>query len=884
MTDVEGSSQQWNRAPTDMGTAMQRHNQILQEAVLEAGGELLDGEGDSKAAAFVDASAALQAAGTIQRRLTEATLPIPIKVRIGLHEGEAFELAPSTYGGAALCFLGRLHKAAHGGQILVSETAATALGSDPGEGWTLVDLGDHVFRDFYRRRVYQATLDGLPSTFPPLAAPRTSSIPEGPGTTFVGTPRGLEEARQGRLRHRVTTLVGPSGVGKTRLALEMSRVLEPRYRDGVAYVELAGTESAHVALAVASALFVDPHLESSPEASLTRSLRGREVLVLLDNCEHVIDGVADLLRALAPVERAQFLLTSRLPVAVDDEHVQPVLPLGLPSPDDPLSAVAASEAVQLLVDRASSAGSAFAVSATNRRAVVELCQRFAGIPLDIELAAGALRSMPAEELAADLVSGRSASVLTARAASPTGLGWSLDHIGSSQAAALEQLSVFPAGSTVSDLIEIAPSGAGDAAEIRSSLGWAVDRALVQLDGQGRYRLLEPLRQEMLGRLTRDRRSELELAHAGYMALRSIHLGDAVQGPDEADAVAELEQLWPSIRSAVLHDTVAEPARAASVCMALHEFCMLRMRFESYEWIDALLRTPSGFDPSVESALLAVQGLGAFHRGDLEQARLDCERSVALSRAQDLDAPVHAHFGLMVVHGFRGNFDQAQSHFSHAARWCNQPGRGYFLVNTLVLASMAMTIQGDAKVGVALARSAVDRAEEIGNPTCLAWGLAALAEAERLSSPGAAHVHLDEALEVARAVRSRWVEGQVLLNLAALRYSTSALDSAMVLIEALSVIEQTGSPIHGRQALRLAMILLAELGRYRVAGLLQWAARQDHSALPPAPDIVSALDASQALIARHLGADVAEALLARGRRLSDADLVTTARSALIELLG
>ena len=238
--------------------------------------------------------------------------------------------------------------------------------------------------------------------------------------------------------------------------------------------------------------------------------------------------------------------------------------------------------------------------------------------------------------------------------------------------------------------------------------------------------------------------------------------------------------------------------------------------------------------------------------------------------------------MIASYGLTGDFQRAQDHFAEALSWCADTKRDYFLVNTLVLGAMSMTIQGDSLTSRRLARSALEVAERIANPSSMAWALCAAADAERLSSPGAAHVHLEESLALARSVKSRWVEGQALLNLRDARAGSPTWRKPLSRsMDALLNAEQTGNPIHGRQAMRVAALLLGRLGRAREATLLLDSTRRDAAALPPAPDVAEGLAEVRVACTNDLGTEVFEAYAGRGRRMPDRELLPLARRALAE---
>jgi hypothetical protein len=527
---------------------------------------------------------------------------------------------------------------------------------------------------------------------------------------------------------------------------------------------------------------------------------------------------------------------------------------------------------------------AFTLDPATATLVGEICRCVSGIPLSIELAAAALRTTPLHVLADELRAGSVVPSSTAQAArARAAIEWSIDSLSPEQLMIFRTLAVFASGAPAELLGAIRPDSTWAHDRLLATLEVLVQRALVELEDSaagGHYRLLEPLRIAALRRLDPHDRADLESRHADVVSALALATETRLQGAEEAGAVDDLDRLFASLRACVQRDTELDPDRATRVLLATQEFCFLRMRYEMYEWTSTLLRRDD-LSPTTASLLHAMSGLAAFNRGDLAAAKTSCLESIRLARHAGMEPHVYAQFGLIASHGFDREFDQAQAHFSDALTWCGGGRSDYFLVNTLVLAAMSMTIQGDPQTGRKLARSALEVGERIGNPSSMAWALCAVADAERVESPGAAHVHLQEALDLARSVRSRWVEGQALLNLATLCWPANVEEGAVALIEALINAERTGSPIHGQQALRVAVLLLGQLGRMKEATLLLDPTRRAARSLPPAPDVAQGLQDVRTACTRALGADVFDAYLGRGRRMPDRELLPLARRALTE---
>jgi predicted ATPase len=632
-------------------------------------------------------------------------------------------------------------------------------------------------------------------------------------------------------------------------------------------------------------LHIDPQLEPVVNLSILRALSSLSMLVILDNCEHITAAAGPLAVSLSSIPDIDVLVTSRTPLGMRGEHVYPLQPLPHPDRETALEPATASDAAQLFIDRVKVVRPEFRIDAATAKQVAEICRCLAGIPLSIELAAAAARTIPLHLLAADLRAGGVVPPTIAEGARVrAAIDWSVDSLDAEEREVLTTLAVFPGGAAA-ELVEAVHPGADlTRRRLLASLDTLVQRSLAQLEGSaagGHFRLLEPMRLTALQRIGANDRAALESRHADVISTLAIDAEARLQSDDEPGAVDDLDRLFASLRSCAQRDNERDPDRAAHVLFATQEFCFLRMRYEMYAWTETLLQR-TDLSPATAAPLYALSGLASFNRGELETARSHCERSLALARRAQTAPHVYALFGLIASHGLNGDFRRAQGYFSDALSWCSSFKSDYFLVNTLVLGSMSMTLQGDALTGRRLAMNALEVAERIANPSSMAWALCAAADAERLTSPGAAHVHIEEALTLARSVRGRWVEGQALLNLAKLCWQLSEIDEgAVALMDALVISEHTGNPIHGRQALRVAALLLGRLGRMEEATLLVDPTRRNAAVLPLAPDLAHGIDELRASCADALGVDVFDAYAGRGRRMADRDLLPLARRALTD---
>ena len=479
-TDIESHTELWRTDPEATSVAVAEHDRLLAETVRGAGGEVVKYGGDAVMAVFRDAGAAVACALEGQRILDQTEWPQVggLRVRMGIHTGWAFERAGDYYGPEVIR-AARLCDAGHGQQVLASAVVVALTGADR---WT--DLGEHLLRGLGApERVYQLVGPGLRKAFPPL---RTAQAPRDllprPRTSFVGRIDDIDAIRRELQAHRLVTLTGVGGSGKTRLAIEAARTAIEDHADGAVLVDLSGvTEEDQLLPAIASTLGLPAATGASGEPvdrRLRDYLAGRHLLVVMDNCEHLLEAVAEVVDGL--LEHApdvQVLATSREPLRVEDEVIVQVGSLELDR-----------EAVALFRARAGPDGDA----ATVRR----ICERLDGIPLAIELAAARLSSLSAEELAARLddrfrlLTGGRRRVQRQQTLQAT-LDWSHDLLRPEEQTLLRRLAVFAGPFRLAAVEGICGRDRGDTVEV---LGALVDRSMVvHLPDAGRYRLLETVR-------------------------------------------------------------------------------------------------------------------------------------------------------------------------------------------------------------------------------------------------------------------------------------------------------------------------------------------------------------------------------------------------------
>jgi predicted ATPase/class 3 adenylate cyclase len=608
LTDIEGSTRLWEAHGDAMGAALEAHDALLTAAVEAAGGTVVKTTGDGVLAAFDKPEWALEAALGGQRDLAGHAWPAtgPLRVRMAIHSGSV-ESRDGDYHGPALNRVARLLAIGHGGQVLVSGATA-ALIDDLPPTVELVDRGEHRLRDLDRREhVFQVAAAGLPHDFPPLRSlgAHETNLPI-QVTSFVGRERELGELEALLARSRLVTLVGVGGTGKTRLMLQAAADVVDRYRDGVWLVELAPVQDPGLVVQeVIRALGVQESPGRRPIDTLIDFLRDKELLLLLDNCEHVIAAAADLAqRLLASSPTLTLAASSREPLGVGGEVIFPVPSLSLPdAPDaravpraleaDGLEVVARSEAVRLFVDRARATLPGFSLDSANAASVAGICRRLDGIPLALELAATRVSVLSVQEIEQRLsdrfrlLTGGRRTAVPRQQTLQALIDWSWDLLTEPDRRRLRRLSIFAGGWTLDAATAVTGSEeTGD--DTLDGLSRLVDRSLVVVDHEGstRYRMLETIRQYARERLVASGEvAELGTAHLAYFRRLAQEADVGLHGPEMVRWLDRLDADADNVRTALEWAFETDPEAALQLCVSLLAYWSLRSAgSESADWL------------------------------------------------------------------------------------------------------------------------------------------------------------------------------------------------------------------------------------------------------------------------------------------------------------
>ena len=698
-TDIEGSTRLAQTLGDRYEQVLDQHREILREAFSRHGGTEVGTEGDSFFVVFSSPAQALQAASVAQAGLAAASWPagVDLRVRMGLHVGEA-QHRDGDYVGVEVHRAARVAAVAHGGQILLSQAAAAVIGDRIPDDLGLRDLGLHRLKDFDSPgRLFQVTGASLKTEFPPIrGAGKTDTNLPSAVTSFVG--RGPELADLDDLLglHRLVTLIGTGGSGKTRLMIETgSRILD-RF-DGAWLVELASVGHADfVVNEVGRVLGVKAEPGRPLVDMVIDFLRSKSLLMLLDNCEHVIGAVAVLVeRLLASCPTLTIVCTSREALGVHGETVLQVPSLALPPPShgtdwggDPTNEwfeeIAATEAVQLFVDRARAVLGSFSLTPDNAPAVVEICRRLDGIPLAIELAAARVKVLSTEEIAVRLndrfrlLTGGSRTAMPRQQTLQALIDWSWDLLAEPDKELLRRLAVFAGAWTLQAAAAITRSPDQPRAELDpdgdtlDGLGQLIDRSLVVVDRRGptRYRLLETIRQYALDRLAISGEAPaLRDRHLAYFLNLAVEAIPQLRGRGVIEWLERLDGEADNLRSALEWAFETESEAAIRLAVALNWYW--RWRPAGSESLDFLARASNlarGLPPPAPDGvrerkilLSRVLSAEAFHIAVWSggnRAIGQAEEAFALARQVDDPETWSGALGaLSIGYSFAGNVDR-----------------------------------------------------------------------------------------------------------------------------------------------------------------------------------------------------------------------------------
>jgi predicted ATPase/DNA-binding SARP family transcriptional activator len=647
------------------------------------------------------------------------------------------------------------------------------------------------------------SLDLQRAGFEPVAAPRTPVAGRSqvqlplPLHALVGRDADLADLGEILTRCRMLTLTGPGGVGKTRLALRLAEDNDDRFPDGVWFCDLAAVrEPAQAIDAITTAVDVQRRQDRSTLESLVEVLEPRNLLILFDNCEHLLAAIGDVAEAvLHTCPDVTIVATSREPLGVDGEHVWAVRPLDVPDStgSDPTTSLT-WPSVRLFVDRATSAQPQFRLTAMTVPSVIEVCRRLDGLPLALELAAARVRSMTVADVAAGLDE-RFTLLTSGRRAEPrhqtllATVEWSYHLLDPPEQVLFSRLAVFAGAFMLDDVEQVCADEIMSASEIRACLLALVDKSMVLADTTGisaRYSLLETLRQFGRQRVQVDGLAEaLELRHGQHYVTVVERAEKEMGGPGEVTWSIRIDAAFDDLRLAHRRALArGDVDTAVRLVAGAREFALRSMRYELFTWAETVLS--SGVDDAAHPLIptvLAIASYGRFVRGELDAAVEMADRSLAVeSRAGQPPSGLNLRT-LGNVFYYRGRTEDAARACERMTRAARDSGDDARLVHALYMSSVGLASAGRAEESRLLAEEALSLARRIDNPTSVASALYAQAMTCVSLDPGRAASMLEEASEQGARVGNRWMVAFARTELVSLAARRGDLDEALRLADA-----------------------------------------------------------------------------------------------------
>jgi predicted ATPase/class 3 adenylate cyclase len=650
-TDIESSTSLWEQNPERMRATMLRHDELIEAEVSENDGILVRprGEGDSRFAVFPLASDGVAAAVSIQRAFFKEDWPIesPLRVRMALHTGEA-DLHDGDYYGPAVNRCARIRGAAHGGQILLSLTTGSLVQDSLPDGVSLRDLGEYNLRDIQRpERIFQLVIEGLPAEFPSLRADEGlhTNLPS-VLSSFIGRGDEITQVKQLLQETRLLTISGAGGSGKTRLALQVGTQLVDRYAGGVWLVDLAPLTNPDLILkAIAGVFDIREEEGHSLLLTLTDALRTKSLLLILDNCEHLLEAVASLTQELIEAAPRLFILaTSREPLGIVGERVWYIPPLSFPEAlkSGEIKNIQDFDAIQLFINRAAIAKPTFKLHERNALPVANIVKKLEGNPLAIELAAARVKVLPVKEIderldvCFRLLTSSSRTVHPRQQTLRALIDWSYNLLSEKERILLRRLGIFKGGWTLAAAEAVCSSDEIDTWEVLDLLTSLVDKSLAVpelIEDRQRYRYLEMIRQYAVEHLEESgEKEEIARKHANYYLSLAEESYQELWGPRQAYWLALLRSEHDNLRSA-LEWMRLDPNQAEMMLRmtgALWRFWDIHGHIsEGLSWMEHSLEANPNAPPGMRAHAMRGAGYLARQQGDYARAKSLHEKSLAL---------------------------------------------------------------------------------------------------------------------------------------------------------------------------------------------------------------------------------------------------------------
>jgi predicted ATPase/class 3 adenylate cyclase len=900
-TDIEGSTPLWEREPEQMRAALDRHDAILRSAIAEHNGRVFKVIGDAFQAAFEVPSQAIQAALAAQHGLAGEAWPTsaPIRVRMGIHAGPADAGEDDYRATHTLNRVARVMSAGHGGQTLLTLAVAELARERLPAGVVLRDLGRHRLKGLTQlEHLFQVVAPDLPADFPPI-----QSLDGSPNnlpvqlTSFIGRDEEVAEVKQLITTSRLVTLTGSGGCGKTRLSIQTASVLSIDYSDGVRFIDLAPVaDPALVSQTLLSIFNLQEDSHRSALVVLSDYLRAKTLLLVLDNCEHLVEACAQVSEALLQTcPKLRILITSREALGIVGETAYHVPSLNTPDPANlpSIEELGKVDSIRLFVERAATAKPGFTLTQDNATFIAQICYRLDGIPLALELAAARVKVLTPEQIASRLddrfrlLTGGSRTALPRQQTLRAMMDWSYSLLSDQEQRLFRRLAVFAGGWTL-DAAEAICGEVSDEFDVLDLLARLVDKSLIFIDesrGEIRYHRLETIRQYSrekffeTGEVETVRERHLEF-FVGFAEL----VDEKLKGREQLTWQNRMAAEQDNLRAALEWGLSSDPDSALRIAGAANLFWTAGgYSAEGFRWTERALEqveknpplTGTAFEQRLAARARALRGLARLYLslGDNANAKRAAEESVALYRqSQDRRGLSFALVVLAYPLEFLGERVEAEASLRESNAIARLEGDVYVICRSLnLLARVIVDLHQDLDSAKRYIEESLRLAKEAGlsNQEAQAYSISGII-AMNAGDYVKARAHFIESVRVYGEIGATFNVILEKSNLAHMERQlgnySSALEYYRETIVAFRDIAQMGAVAHQMEC--IGFIALAQDRSERALQLFGAAsALRENSGTPMTPDEQNYFDEQLNILREKMAAEQFESVWLQGREMT-----------------
>lgn len=776
-TDIEGSTRLLQQLGENFATLLADHDRILRESCETHRGVVVGTEGDSFFVAFPDSMDAIHAVIKAQRDLAAHAWinGVSVRVRMGLHTGEA-QISEVGYVGIDVHRAARIAAAAHGGQVLLSQTTYNVIASGMSEDVTLRDLGEHRLKDLRQpKHLYQLIIAGLPADFPPIKSldALLNNLPI-QLTSFIGREKELDELKGLLQNTRLITLTGPGGSGKTRLAIQIASQTIEQFRNGAFFVALAPvTDPKLVASTIAQPLGIKENAGRSMVDNLKDYLQRKSLLLVLDNFEQVISAAPLVTELLTACGELKVLVTSREGLHISGESEYPVPPLPVPALTQlpALDSLSQYAGIALFIQRAKAVKPDFQITQETAPAVAEICHRLDGLPLAIELAAARIRLFPPRamleriEHRLEFLSGGSRDLPARQQTLRNAIAWSYDLLNEKEQNLFRHLSVFNSGCML-DAVEALAEHPVERISILDELASLLDKSLLRemdtAQGEPRFMMLELLREFALEQLAASGEQErIRRWHAQFYLLLAEQAESKLESSEQLEWIQRMEQEHDNLRSALEWSRVTE--NAWDICLRLA--CTLGLFWEVRGYFSEgrerlaiiLAMQPAQGRTPARARLLARAAELAYRQSDYAATVALAGESLEIYReVEDKQGMASMLIKLGNAATEAGDFGHASDCLEEALALWRELNDKHGIARALISLGWTALRPGDYQLAKTRLEEALEISRELGDTKSIGFELSGLGEVElRRGDYGRATQLLEESLELRRQLGNKW---------------------------------------------------------------------------------------------------------------------------------